>query len=236
MQRSGKCLILACHGVYEKGQWHAEDRYRTSEAKEVFQEHLKISFEALRSGDCDVLIISGGYTKEKTEKSEARGMLDWAWDMSEKGQLGSVTINDIRTWIASKKIVLEEFARDSFENILFSVCRFFQLNGKIPASICVCSMRSKEDRFRTICNELGFSDFSYKGKGEENKGDRRLSEIKGNPFHRGTQFYKTRRSRDPWEKGNPYISINDEFKKMLDILDLMDKRDVVNYKIVPLPF
>lgn len=37
------------------------------------------------------------------------------------------------------KALTEEHARDSFENLLFSVCRFRELTGSYPQNITVCS-------------------------------------------------------------------------------------------------
>ena len=37
----------------------------------------------------------------------------------------------------SGRALTEEYARDSFENLLFSVCRFRQLTGAYPANITV---------------------------------------------------------------------------------------------------
>ncbi len=43
--------------------------------------------------------------------------------------------------------MVQEHARDSFENLLFSVCRFREVTGHYPASIVVASFEFKRERF-----------------------------------------------------------------------------------------
>lgn len=43
--------------------------------------------------------------------------------------------------------VLQEHARDSFENVLFGLCRFHELTGHYPRDILVISYDFKHERF-----------------------------------------------------------------------------------------
>lgn len=45
---------------------------------------------------------------------------------------------------------LQEHARDSFENVLFSLCRFFELTGHYPAKITAVSYTLKQQRFEQL--------------------------------------------------------------------------------------
>jgi hypothetical protein len=45
------------------------------------------------------------------------------------------------------RAVTEEFARDSFENLLFSICRFFEIVGSWPRLVTVVGWDFKRDRF-----------------------------------------------------------------------------------------
>lgn len=45
---------------------------------------------------------------------------------------------------------LQEHARDSFENVLFSLCRFFELTGHYPAKITAVSYTLKQARFEQL--------------------------------------------------------------------------------------
>jgi hypothetical protein len=44
-------------------------------------------------------------------------------------------------------VATEEHARDSFENLLFSICRFYELTGNYPESITVVGFEFKKERF-----------------------------------------------------------------------------------------
>ena len=44
----------------------------------------------------------------------------------------------------------EEFARDSFENLLFSLCRHRELTGGYPQRLTVVSLPFKRERFETL--------------------------------------------------------------------------------------
>ena len=45
------------------------------------------------------------------------------------------------------RAVTEEFARDSFENLLFSICRFYEIVGKWPEQVTIVSWSFKKNRF-----------------------------------------------------------------------------------------
>lgn len=46
--------------------------------------------------------------------------------------------------------VLQEHARDSFENLLFSLCRFFELTGHFPDDLLVIGYEFKHERFSDL--------------------------------------------------------------------------------------
>lgn len=48
------------------------------------------------------------------------------------------------------RIATEEHARDSMENLLFSICRFYELTGKYPEKITVIGFEFKKERFIKI--------------------------------------------------------------------------------------
>lgn len=46
--------------------------------------------------------------------------------------------------------MLQEHARDSFENLLFSLCRFFELTGHYPDDVLAISYDFKHERFADL--------------------------------------------------------------------------------------
>jgi hypothetical protein len=53
------------------------------------------------------------------------------------------------TWSTSLS-VLQEHARDSFENLLFSLCRFYEITGRYPARVTAVSYTLKQQRFEQL--------------------------------------------------------------------------------------
>ena len=49
-----------------------------------------------------------------------------------------------------ERVVSEEFARDSYENLLFSLCRFFEMTGRYPEKLTVVGFGFKEKRFTDL--------------------------------------------------------------------------------------
>lgn len=70
------------------------------------------------------------------------------------------------------RVFLEEFARDSYENLLFSICRFYEIVGNYPTKITVIGFDFKDHRFTDLHREaIGFpiGNFSYIGMKPINK-------------------------------------------------------------------
>ena len=49
-----------------------------------------------------------------------------------------------------ERVYSEEFARDSYENLLFSLCRFHEITGRYPDKITVIGFGFKEKRFKDL--------------------------------------------------------------------------------------
>lgn len=68
---------------------------------------------------------------------------------------------------------LEEYARDSFENLLFSICRFYEVTQKYPTKVTVIGLSVKKRRFTELHRaalRYPVDRFSYIGSGlTENK-------------------------------------------------------------------
>lgn len=214
-------LILCCHCVYDKGNIYSE----FPEDRVVYEQHLKESIKALHSRLYETLIISGGYTKKQVEKSEAQGMLDWAYHLALNPDVS--------------RIVLEEYARDSFENVLFGMCRFYQEYNRFPEAVTICSWKPKKSRFRLITDGLQIPNYSFFGIGEKDDVvERETNLVKlvyGDPLHRKRALTTMRRNRDPWGKGNPYDEI-EEFREMFEVLSFMEEKGLTDPSLVEPPW
>jgi len=222
MGKQKRLLVLCCHGVYHKKEFYAN---YPSEA-EFYKEHIRESLNALKEGKYDVLIISGGYTKYPVEKSEARGYLDWSDDLGVA-----------RTGL----VILEEYARSSVENLMFSMCRFYEYFNDSPEAVGACTLHWKKDWFgQVIVPALCLPNFQViVPEGEEKK--LRKSWARPYPYKESIVVANDHRvdpleicetekvqQRDPWKKGHPYANINAGFSRMFGELDKMKEQGNTN--------
>lgn len=108
---------------------------------ETFLAHIQAGMNSLhRPGT--LLVFSGGITTHH-QISEARSYLNACNSLRLRGRL--------RQTEAMLKglsgIATEEYATDSYQNLLFSIIKFWQLTGSYPHSITVITHAFKESRF-----------------------------------------------------------------------------------------
>lgn len=203
-------LILHCFGVWHNGFFYGEH----PEQINIYEKQLRESFRLLNREKYGVLIISGGYTKKQVEKSEARGMLDWAENLELKNRYGI--------------ILLEEFAKDSMENLLFSMCRFFQYFNKFPKTVHSCSWRFNAERFEVFAEKLALPEYAVIPVGETKRDEEIATKwtklAREDPFYsKQTDSQEKHMNRDPWKKGHPYFSINPNFQQLFNKLEEIRK-------------
>lgn len=136
-------IILPCHSVWSPGPSNGESRDEWSLAPFQFEgndhlcfvDHVKKSLDELKKDENALLIISGGQTKKASgPKSEAYSYYQLTETLCEDDAL-------------LDRIGLEEFARDSFENVLFLICRFYEYQGRYPQQVTIVGFEFKRERF-----------------------------------------------------------------------------------------
>ena len=161
-------VLVAGHAIYtadnfecpEKDEnWFLQD-FQKGEPP-FYIEHIRRGVD-LANEDCTAtLMFSGGQTRrEAGPRSEALSYwmiaehFNWWWRTNVK--LRSTT---------------EEFARDSFENLLFSICRFYECVREFPHKITVVSWEFKRDRFNLHRSAIDFPDDRFEFVGVNNPVD-----------------------------------------------------------------
>nr|CCD16408.1 unnamed protein product [Trypanosoma congolense IL3000] len=111
-----------------------------------FASHIKRAVEILKTDIVSsVVIFSGGQTCSAAgPRSEA---LSYYTIAEETGLFGLFETNVDVENILRERLFTEEFAEDSYENLLFSVARFCEITGRFPTSIVVVGWKHKEERF-----------------------------------------------------------------------------------------
>jgi hypothetical protein len=103
-------------------------------------EHIRRAVEMAAADPAALLVFSGCHTApEAGPLSEALGY----WMLAE--QFGWWGMAEARA-----RSTLEDFALDSFQNLLYSICRFREFTGEYPAGITVAGWGFKARRFAEL--------------------------------------------------------------------------------------
>lgn len=115
--------------------WYLRDYQRGEPC--FYLEHIRHAVKLTAADPRALLIFSGSQTFAAAgSRSEAQGY----WMLSEHfGWWGATE--------ARARAITEEFALDSFQNVLFSLCRFHEFTGAWPRRITVAGWRFKTQRF-----------------------------------------------------------------------------------------
>jgi len=159
------------HNVTDAKNWYVLD-YQKGQVS-TYVSHIKRGVELCRGDSSCLLVFSGGETRiQAGPRSEAQSYWmvaeheNWWSPRKDTSPQSSSVSTGGRTSDVSARSVTEEFARDSFENLLFSVCRFKEVTGRYPERITVIGFSFKRARFVDLHREaLRFpaSHFAYVG-------------------------------------------------------------------------
>ena len=129
----------------------------------------------------------------------------------------------------TNRVYLEEFARDSFENLLFAICRFKEVTSHYPSKITVIGFDFKAHRFTSLHRHaIGFpsANFTYIGlkppsyhfnyqsamKGEEVA----VKEFQKDMYGcKNRELVNKRKVRNPFARTIPYAMACSELKELL---------------------
>jgi len=141
-------------------QYWALEPFQAGEPR-YYGEHISHGIQ-LANEDQAQLVFSGGRTREESGSiwSEALSYYRTAKELYLPNDDAYPTLKKVMAGIA-----LEEFARDSFQNIEFPLLNFVNRYGTTPQHIKVVGWGFKEDRFKHHASTLGIPSgaFSYEG-------------------------------------------------------------------------
>ncbi|KAF2647691.1 hypothetical protein K491DRAFT_723209 [Lophiostoma macrostomum CBS 122681] len=163
-------VIVCCHAIFhpdassptfplsspfDESNWHLASFQRSDPETgkpgehETFLGHISAGMDTLTSGaetGGNLLVFSGGATKAAlTPLSEARSYYNAALALAiYSGQHGG---GDAAELFDQGRILLEERATDSFQNLLFSIVLFRQITGHYPKDIRIITHAFKSKRF-----------------------------------------------------------------------------------------
>jgi len=164
--------------------------------------HIREGVRIAAADNGALLLFSGGQTRPAAgPRSEAQSY--WA-------------VADAAGWWGHRKVrarsLTETFARDSFENVAFSLCRFRQLTGRFPENVTVVGFEFKRRRFEQLHRAaVGFpaERFTYVGidpggvdmAAAKTSERRTAAAFEADPRGCSQFLVRKRLSRDPFAQG-----------------------------------
>ncbi|KAJ8762965.1 hypothetical protein K2173_023094 [Erythroxylum novogranatense] len=198
----------SCGKIENEESWFLESYQKHPGQASTFVSHIQNGVAIAAKDDSALLLFSGGETrKDAGPRSEAQSY----WTVAEsKGWFGN---QESVRWRA----LTEEHARDSFENLLFSVCRFRELTGTYPHNITVVSYDFKEERFANLHRSaIGFPEwrFFFSGTPAATNSGSKEPALKGeasvraqfqqDPYGCRGSLSRKKLGRDPFHRSIPY--------------------------------
>lgn len=216
-------ILIACHAVY-LGRTQTEARLDQSWCLQTFQvgepafyiEHIQAGISLAAQSLNSLLVFAGSQTRrEAGPLSEAQSY----WFLAEQsGWWGKPEIRDRTT--------TEEFSRDSFENLLFGICRFREYAGDYPQRISAVSWKFKQERFDLHRQAIRFPADRFEFIGVNNppdlesalRGERQHSLIpfSQDPFGTGPVLTAKRHNRNPFHRQHGYTTSCPEVTSLLN--------------------
>ena len=201
-------IIVACHSIYKGGEcediytdgcWYLKD-FQMGEPM-FYVEHILEGIKLVKKDPSSVLIFSGGFTNPEVPfRSEAISYYELA---------------ESQDWLENIKdrLFLEEYARDSFENLLFGLCRFHELGGRLPDKTTMVSWKFKKSRFKFHWDTLSINNYKFEYFGVNNPEDltaaiegekKALAEFKISPYGIKNNLRRKKQIRNPFNRKFKY--------------------------------
>ena len=113
-----------------------------------------------------------------------------------------------------ERAYLEDFARDSFENLLFGICRHREIVGRLPEQVTLVSWKFKRARFENLHREaIGWprERFRYVGANDpeeiqqaETSEAQSCAKYREDPYSLGEEFRAKKQARNPVHRQHGY--------------------------------
>lgn len=151
--------------------WYLLPYQTNQQFPKIIMSHIRKGLELLEWDESSLLVFSGGQTRNDVGPiSEAAS---YYYVAKETQTISSDMLS---------RMALEEYARDSYENLLFSICRFKEMIDRYPTKITIVGFDFKKDRFMKMHRAaLRFpeSAFNYIGLHVNTPGFRYDNALKG---------------------------------------------------------
>jgi hypothetical protein len=235
-----KLILVAAHAVYAADDFSHPERDESWILKKFqkgepacYIDHIHFGVELSAKYSNALLVFSGGQTcYEAGPRSE--------------GQSYWLLANHFSWWDRThvrERATTEEFACDSYENLLFGIARFRECTGHFPNSIEIVGWRFKSERFdfhrQTIRWPGSDGKFQYHGINDPSDAAASayreadvLASFKKDPYGIQGELSNKRIMRNPFNRRNPHVASCPEITGLLNT-NMTDGREAL---ACPLPW
>ena len=200
---AGHAILRRFDDIESDASWMLLD-FQKGEPKHYIR-HVQRGVELAAADPEALLIFSGGQSRvEAGPRSEAQSyfaiadLLDW-WGSAE----------------VARRAITEEFARDSFENLLFGICRFKEYTGAYPRHVTLVSWGFKQDRFQLHREAICWprDRFTYDGPNNPDAIEQALNaeqnairNYTADPYSSSEIYVAKRAERNPFRRQHGYFT------------------------------
>lgn len=215
-----KLVVTVCHGIPKRfdnlndsSSWYLQ--HTRDNVQSLLIEHIRRGVEIAASDSSSLFISSGGQTIiEAGPRSEAQGY----WLIAEQFKWWSKSEVRLRS-------TTEEFALDSYQNLLFSICRFKECVESYPEQVIVVGWGYKAQRFDFHRASIRFPKERFHYESVNNPVDIIMAQTQENltidafhsdPYGVGEKNGGKRLMRNPFKRQSGYHTSCPELGDLLD--------------------
>ncbi|CAJ1370541.1 unnamed protein product [Effrenium voratum] len=238
---AGHAVLLADsmeHVLQRESDWFLEPYQRGQDLPKALVSHIKSGVDLAALDPRALLVFSGGQTRA------AAGPRDEGWSYYRVAEYfswwghatdGTAYLKEAQgrgAYLAvAQRTVTEDFALDSFQNLLFSLCRFKEVVGHYPERVTVVSFTFKKRRFSELHRRaLSFpaSRFFFVGiqpppnsrfdlqKAEQGELQNSVRLFEEDPYGCNSKvLVEKRQARNPFQRTTPYLLSCPEIRSLL---------------------
>ncbi|PCH43583.1 hypothetical protein WOLCODRAFT_103794 [Wolfiporia cocos MD-104 SS10] len=201
----------------DDNEWILEPYQRGGGRVAAFYKHIATAAELSQQDDHALVVFSGGQTRRTSTTTEGESYMRLA-----------LTTGALNASAAPLRATTEDFALDSYQNLLFSIARFHEYTGRYPVQITVIGYGFKSQRFNELHRAAlrwPRARFHYVGidaEGEEHKKALEGERLNGYiPYTLDTYgchdlLRSKRRTRNPFIRYHSYYTSSSELAALFD--------------------
>lgn len=136
----------------DENSWYLLPYQKGHNFPQIIKQHISEAIDLTIKNDNSILIFSGGETRANVGPLSEGASYFFAAN----------TLNKMKNHLQGR-VYIEEHARDSFENLIFSICRFKEVTGTYPSKIYVVGFDFKRQRYENLHRyAIGYPSQSFK--------------------------------------------------------------------------